>query len=114
MNRLISFVFGIIVVCISAAQAMPLHAGHAGSFILSVADGCGIGVNRGPYDGCNTIYGGYSHSDFQSYRSYEHAYENDYYYAGPRRSLMVDQGQCSGRRIYRVCNVYGLCWAHCY
>jgi hypothetical protein len=26
---------------------------------------------------------------------------------------MVDQGACSGRAQYRVCNAYGICWAAC-
>jgi hypothetical protein len=26
---------------------------------------------------------------------------------------LVDQGACSGRGMYRVCNDYGACWAVC-
>jgi hypothetical protein len=28
--------------------------------------------------------------------------------------LIVDQGACSGRAMYRVCDTYGTCWAACY
>jgi hypothetical protein len=28
--------------------------------------------------------------------------------------LIVDQGACSGREMYRVCDTYGTCWAACY
>jgi hypothetical protein len=113
MNRLISFIFGVSIFCVSAAQAMPFHSNRAG-LVIPVGSECGIGVDRGPYDGCGTVYRAYPHNAFQTYSSYGHGYEDDYYYVGPRRSLMVDQGQCSGRGIYRVCNVYGQCWAHCY
>ena len=112
MSKFISFVFALSIVCVSAADAMPFHTAPTASIIL-VGSGCGIGVNRGPYDGCDAIYWGQPRNNFYSYRSFEHGYENGYYY-GPRRSLLVDQGQCSGRGIYRVCNVYGTCWAHCY
>ena len=109
MNKLLSFVFGVSIVGIAAAQAMPFHSAHA-RFIIPVASGCGIGVHRGPYDGCEPIYGGYYRSN---YRSYYRGY-NDGYYDGPGRSLLVDQGGCSGRGMYRVCNAYEECWAACY
>jgi len=112
MNRLISFIFGVSIFCVSAAQAMPFHSNRTG-LVIPVGSECGISVDRGPYDGCGTVYRAYSHNAFQTYSSYERGYEYGYD-IGPRRSLMVDQGQCSGRGIYRVCNVYGQCWAHCY
>jgi hypothetical protein len=112
MNKLISFVFGISIVCVSAADAMPFHTAHAAS-IIPVGSGCGIGVNRGPYDGCVAIYHEQPHNYFFSYRSFDRGYANGYYY-GPRRSLVVDQGECRGGGIYRVCNIHGMCWARCY
>jgi hypothetical protein len=115
MGKLLSFVFGISIsiVGVAGAQAMPFHSANA-EFIIPVASGCGIGVHRGPYDGCEPIYGGYYRS---SYRSYDRGYYRGYYdgyYHGPGRSLIVDQGACSGRGMYRVCNVYGECRAACY
>jgi hypothetical protein len=113
MSKLLSFVFGISFIGIAAAQATPFHSAHA-RFIIPVASGCGIGVHRGPYDGCEPIYGGY-HRSF--YRGYYHGYNNGYhygYYDEPGRSLLVDQGNCSGRGNYLVCNAYGVCWAACY
>jgi hypothetical protein len=106
MNKLLSFVFGIgvSVLSVAAAQAMSFHPVHAG-FVIPVGSGCGIGVYRGPYDRCDPIYGGY-------YSSYYRGYYDGYYHS-PGRSRLVDQGACSGRRLYRVCNVYGECWAVC-
>ena len=121
MRKLLSFVFGISIAGVAAAQAMPFHSAHSG-FIIPVASGCGIGVHRGPYDGCEPINGGYyGNNDRSDYRSYYRGYYRGYYdgyydgyYRGPGRSLMVDQGACSGREMYRVCNVYGECRAACY
>jgi len=52
-------------------------------------------------------------SDSRSY--YRGYYDGFYdgYNRGPRRSLMVDLGACSGRQMYRVCNFYEECWAAC-
>jgi hypothetical protein len=112
MSKLLSIVFGISIVGIAAAQAMPFHPAHAG-FTTPVASGCGIGVHRGPYDGCAPIYGGYYRSYYRGYyRGYYDGYYDGYHH-GPGRSLMVDQGACSGRGMYRVCNVYGECRAAC-
>ncbi len=104
MSKLLSFVFGISFIGIAAVQAMPFHSAHTG-FIIPVASGCGIGVHRGPYDGCEPIYGGYHRSFYRGYHGY---------YNGPGRSLLVDQGGCSGRGNYRICNAYEECWAACY
>jgi hypothetical protein len=117
MSKLLSYVFGISIVGVVAVQAMLFQPAKAG-FIIPVASGCGIGVHRGPYDGCEPIYGGYYRSNYRSYdRSYYRGYYDGYYYGydhGPGRSLLVDQGACSGRGMYRVCNVYGECRAACY
>jgi|PersoiStandDraft_1058852.scaffolds.fasta_scaffold05482_4 hypothetical protein len=92
---------------------MPFHSAQAG-LTIPVSSGCGIGVHRGPDNGCNAIYGGYYYRDH--YRAYYRGYYDGYhdgYYDGSGSSLIVDHGACSGGRIYRVCNVYGTCWAAC-
>jgi hypothetical protein len=112
MSKLLSFVFGISIAGVATAHAMPFHPENAG-FIISVSSGCGIGVHRGPYNGCEPIYDGYYRTNYRSYyRGYYRPYYDSYYH-GPGPSLMVDQGACSGRHMYRVCNVYGECWAAC-
>jgi len=115
MRKLLSFVFGISIIGIVVAQAMPFHSAPAGSTIqIQVADGCGIGVHRGPYGECNPIYRGYDYDYSRGYyRGYHHGYY-DGYSDGSGRSRLVNQGACSGRDMVRVCNVYGVCWAACY
>jgi hypothetical protein len=99
---------------VAAAPAMPLHPASAPSeLIIPVGSGCGLGVRRGPYGECNVIYGGhYSARDRAYHRGYYDGYRQGYY-DGTGRSLMVDQGACSGYRMVRVCNIYGSCWAAC-
>jgi hypothetical protein len=46
--------FGVVA---AAVQAMPFRSAQTGSTI-PVSSGCGIGVNSGPYDGCDVIYRG--------------------------------------------------------
>ncbi len=99
-------------VAVTAEPVMPIRPEQA-ELIIPVGSGCGIGVHRGPFDGCNVIYGGY-------YSAYAHGYYHGYrdgfrdgYYTGVIGPLMVDQGACSGRRMYRVCDIYGTCWANC-
>jgi len=113
MKTLLSLIFGISIVGFAAAQAMPFHSAQAG-LTIPVSSGCGIGVHRGPDNGCNAIYGGYYYRDHYGayYRGYYDGY-HDGYYDGSGSSLIVDHGACSGGRIYRVCNVYGTCWAAC-
>ena len=115
MNKLFAYLLIATAVCLSAvaAEAMPFHPVHAG-LTIQVSSGCGLGVHRGPYDGCNVVYGGY-------YRNYDYGYYDGYnrgyyrgYYDGSGRSRMVNQGACSGADMYRMCNVYGVCWAACY
>jgi hypothetical protein len=104
---LLSFSVGV-----AGAQAIPFRAASAELTVL-ISSGCGIGVRRGPYDGCNVIYGGGYRAQ---YRAYSHGYRDGYrdgYYVGSGGGLMVDQGACSGGRMYRVCNIYGTCWAAC-
>jgi hypothetical protein len=113
MSKLLSFVFGISFIGIAAAQATPFHSEHA-RLIIPVASGCGIGVHRGPYDGCEPIYGGYHRSFYRGYyRGYYQGY-NDGYYDRLGSSVLVDQGACSGRGHYLICNAYDVCWAACY
>ncbi len=96
----------------TAEPGMPFHPMQA-ELIIPIGSGCGIGVRRGPFDGCNVIYGGY----YGAYaRGYFHGYRDGYrdgYYDGAVGPLIVDQGACSGGRMYRVCDVYGTCWASC-
>jgi hypothetical protein len=110
MNKLLAIVLGISIVGVAAAQAMPFSLARSG-FIIQVASGCGLGVNRGPYGGCDPIYGEHYYSNYR--HGYYDGFYDGYYY-GPGRSRLVDQGACSGRDIYRVCNIYGVCWAACY
>ncbi len=44
--------------CAAQTQAMPVGPTTAPALIISVASGCGLGVHRGPYDGCETVYDG--------------------------------------------------------
>ncbi|MFZ1951709.1 MAG: hypothetical protein WB390_01825 [Pseudolabrys sp.] len=83
---------------ISAAEAMPLYQPSA-NVIVPVASGCGLGVHRGPYDGCYPIYGYYA--------GYDRGYRNNYY------TGFVSRGVCSGRGTHLACNFYGTCWVAC-
>jgi|SRR5271169_6572388 len=108
MSKLASFVFGISIVGIAAAQAMPFRPTYAG-LTVHVSSGCGLGVHRGPFDGCDPFY-------FGPYRSYFREHPNGYYdgsYLGSGRSLMVDQEACRKRGMYRACNGDGICWVAC-
>jgi hypothetical protein len=102
---------------VTAAPIMPLHPAPAG-LIVPVGGGCGIGVHRGPYGGCDVIYGGHHHARYRAYsRGYHDGYRAGYedgYYDGSGGALIVDQGACSGRRMYPVCDGYGTCWTACY
>ncbi|HYC16914.1 MAG TPA: hypothetical protein VEC94_06900 [Pseudolabrys sp.] len=78
---------------VTDARAMPLRLPPQANLIIPVASGCGLGVHRGPYDGCYPIYGvGYPSS----------------YYTG-----FVSRGVCGGRGTHLACNVYGTCWVAC-
>ena len=87
------FVFGI-----STARAMPLEPLHAG-LLIPVASGCGLGVHRGPLDGCYPVYGYYA--------GYGGGYRNNYY------TGFNSGGVCSGRGTHLACNRYGICWVAC-
>jgi len=95
MNKLLSFVF---VMGISIAGVAAAQAGE-----------CGIGVHRGPYNGCRPVSGGYYNGYYNGYyEGYHDGYYGDY---GP--SLVVDTGLCWNRGTHRVCNSFGLCWRAC-
>ena len=68
--------------------------------IVLVASGCGLGVHRGPLDGCTPINDGYF---ARYYRGYRNAY-----YVGP-----VTGGVCGGRGTHIACNYYEICWVAC-
>ena len=95
--KTLSFVFALIF-AITAAEAMPFHRPQT-NMITPVASGCGLGVHRGPYDGCYPIYG--------YYIGYGGGYRNNYY------TGFVSRGVCSGRGTHLACNFYGTCWVAC-
>ena len=114
MNKLLSIVVGISAFCVATAQAMPFHA--QATLIIPVASGCGLGVHRGPLDGCEPINGSYYFGHYPGYyrayyngyyRGYRHGY-SDGYYEGSGRPQLVNQGPCRGRGEYFGCNVYGI------
>lgn len=82
------------------AEAMPLGPIAAPALRIPVASGCGLGVHRGPFDGCEPVYGGY-------YPGYDRGYRNNYY-VGYNRG-----GVCGGRGTHLACNFYGICWVAC-
>ena len=126
MNKLLSLVVvaGMSIAAIEAAQAIPvvrLEPPQAG-LTIPVGSGCGLGVHRGPDDGCIPIYGVYrGHYGFY-YRGYRRAYDHGYrdgYDDGPyvRYSddggiIAVDKGFC-GFGSFLSCS-HGLCWRFCY
>ncbi|HEY6024889.1 MAG TPA: hypothetical protein VIV34_12030 [Pseudolabrys sp.] len=82
------------------AQAMPHAPIIAPTLGVPVAGGCGLGVHRGQFDGCEHVYGGY-------YPGYYRGYRNNYY-AGFGRG-----GLCGGRGTHLACNFYGICGVAC-
>jgi hypothetical protein len=99
MNKLLSFAFivGISIGGVEAAQA----------------GGCGIGVHRGPYNGCSPVYGGYYHGYYDGYHEGYYEGYHDAYYGNYGPSRVVETGLCWGRGTHRVCNNLGLCWRAC-
>jgi len=87
MKTLLSIV--VFVFAVAAAQAMPLHQMRA-DWVVPAASGCGLGVHRGPYDGCYPIYGYFAGYDYRNSR-----------------------GVCGGRGTHLACNSYGVCWIAC-
>jgi hypothetical protein len=134
MNKLLSLVFvvGINLFGLAAAQAItvvPFGPPQVG-LTIPVTSGCGIGVRRGPFDGCTPIYGvygGYYGGHYRGYylgyhRGYRRGYYRGYrdaYYDGPYVRyhddggvIAVDKGFC-GFGSYLACS-HGSCWRFCY
>jgi hypothetical protein len=80
-------------------QAMPVSPIAVSSVIIPVASGCGLGVHRGPVDGCETIFDG----------NFAGAGRNPYnQYVGFARNRI-----CGGRGAHLACNGSGLCRVVC-
>ena len=115
IKTLLAAIFALISFGASIAVAQPMSLrGAPVELTIPISSGCGIGVHRGPYDECNVvIYGGYYRAHHHAYyRGYIDGYRDGYYY-GSGSARMVNQGACSGRRMFRVCDVYARCWATC-
>ena len=82
------------------AEAIPLGSNAAPDLSLPVASGCGLGVHRGPFDGCEPVYGG-------AHQGYDRGYRNNFYIGYDRG------GVCGGRGTHLACNFYGICWVAC-
>jgi hypothetical protein len=82
------------------AHAMSIAPIAVPAVSVPVASGCGLGVRRGPFDGCETIYDG----------NYAGIGQNPYnhYYVGFARG-----GFCAGRGTHLACNTFGLCRIVC-
>jgi hypothetical protein len=93
-----------IVACVAIGpiqtHAMPVAPIAIPSLKISVASGCGLGVHRGPLDGCAIIYDG----------NYAGARRSPYnhYYVGFARGRV-----CGGRGTHLACNSFGLCRVVC-
>jgi hypothetical protein len=91
MNKLLSLTFLIGVLGISNADAMPVaaHGPTQANLTIQVASGCGLGVRRGPFNGCEPLYayGGYYgyrraylRGNYRGYRrGYYRGYQDAYY-----------------------------------
>jgi hypothetical protein len=93
-----------LIVCVTLGaaqtQATPVAPIAIPSASIPVASGCGLGVHRGPFDGCETVFDG----------NYPGARRSPYngYYMGFARG-----GICGGRGTHLVCNGFGLCRIVC-
>ena len=99
MFKSLFFVFAFGVAANTSAQAMPFQQ-LQNDLIVPVSSGCGLGVHRGPYDGCYPAYGGYYGGPYRGYRNA--------YYVGA-----ISGGVCGGRGTHLACNFYGMCWVAC-
>lgn len=101
MGRFYSLLFiSISIVGGADADAMPLAPiSEPVAVSIPVASGCGLGVRRGPHDGCHPVHGYYA-GHFRGYRNP--------YYEGP-----VTRGVCGGRGTHLACNYFGICWVAC-
>jgi hypothetical protein len=100
MFKFLFFIFAFGIAANASAQAMPFHQPQS-DLIVPVSSGCGLGVHRGPYDGCFPMYGGYYGGPYRGYRNA--------YYVGA-----VSGGVCGGRGTRTVCTTSnGMCWVTC-
>ena len=56
------YLLAVLAACVATgaaiAEAMPLASIAAPALSIPVASGCGLCVHRGPFDGCELVYGG--------------------------------------------------------
>lgn len=115
MNKLLSLVVVFIVSCVASAQAMPvvpLGPQQAG-LTTQVSSGCGLGVHRGPFNGCAPVYvyGGYDGGYYRGYRDAQ--YDGPYVRFHDNGGVVeANKGIC-GFGSYLACG-YGTCWRFCY
>jgi hypothetical protein len=95
-----------VTMCAAQTRAMPVAGPIAAPALgIRVASGCGLGVHRGPFDGCETVYdGNYAGS---GRRYFNHYYVGQYFVGSDRG------GYCSGRGTHLACNSFGLCLVVC-
>lgn len=111
MHKLLASAFSLILLS-TAAHATSWYRAQAG-LVVPISGGCGIGVHRGPFNGCNVAYWGYRHAFHRGYAiGYRDGYFDGSYGFGP--GWLVDQGACSGLKPYLICAPGGPCWADCY
>jgi hypothetical protein len=130
MNKLLSLVFVLVISCVSSAHAMPVVALASAQTELAVqvGSGCGLGVRRGPFNGCDPVYVYDGNGNGAFHRAYWRGFYRGYrqgHYRGYRHAkypyvrrpnvtgvVIVDRGIC-GFGSYLVC-AYGTCWRRCY
>ena len=90
-----------VTLCAAHTQAAPATGPIAGPALsIRVASGCGLGVRRGPFDGCEIVYdGNYAGIGRSPY---------NHYYVGFGRGRF-----CSGGGTHLVCNSFGRCRIVC-
>ena len=88
MKKRLTLVFVVGIFCTVNAHAMPVAAisPTQTGLTFTVSSGCGIGVHRGPFDGCDPVYvydgyyGAYSRGyRLGYYRGYRRGYYRGYY-----------------------------------
>jgi hypothetical protein len=102
MIRFISFTLAVcLALWVAHAQAMPLATPlPVPSVSILVSSGCGLGVRRGPFDGCAVIYDG-------NYGPFARGPYNQYYVG------FYGAGACGGRGTQYICNRIGQCRVVC-
>ena len=101
MKRYFILAFAVCVAMSAAeTQAMPVVPIAAPSLRVPVASGCGLGVHRGPFDGCEMVYDG----NYAGARRFP----GNHYYVGFYRG-----GLCGGRGTHLDCNRFGQCRIVC-